>query len=95
MQVVAFTDPNDLLSYRLDPALLNMEHVKVANVIVSNAPTLFGFVSRPDHAHCGYKWNPHVIGTIANGYDGTAVPRTAITLEKACGLTEAPANPQS
>src|SRR5690606_31309823 len=39
LQIVAFTDPNDLLSYRLIGDRLFQTDVKVVNVIVSNAPT--------------------------------------------------------
>lgn len=88
VHVVAFTDPNDLLSYRLDPRLLNMPGVKVANIIVSNAPTYLGLFEMPDDAHCGYKWNPFVIGTVAEGFDGEKVETTSIALNKECGLTE-------
>jgi hypothetical protein len=66
--VVAFTDPNDLLSYRLLPRGLDLAGAQLVNVIVSNDDTWFGFLERPDTAHCGYAWNRKVIGLIANGY---------------------------
>jgi hypothetical protein len=44
-------------------------------VMVSNDTTYFDFVERPDTAHCGYTWNPHVFGMLAKGYDaGKALP---------------------
>jgi hypothetical protein len=58
IQIVAFTDPNDLLSYRLTPEAVGNDGVQMANVIVSNAPTYLGFLERPDTAHCGYAGNP-------------------------------------
>ena len=68
--VVAFSDPNDLLSYRIVAADLaeNMKEFRVINVLVSNDKTYFGYVERPDTAHCGYPWNPHVFGMLARGY---------------------------
>jgi hypothetical protein len=89
VKVVAFTDPNDLLSYRLDPARLGLEKVSVANVIVSNAPTYFGLFEMPDAAHCGYQWNPFVIGAVAAGYKEGVLSRTAIPLKEGCGLLDA------
>ena len=68
--IVAFSDPNDLLSYRLLSADLETADARLINVIVSNDDTLGGYVERPDNAHCGYSWNPYVIGMIVNGYDG-------------------------
>ncbi len=55
LTVVAFSDPNDLLSYRIVPQHL-AEHFKefrVINVLVSNDSTYFGYMERPDMAHCG------------------------------------------
>ena len=68
LTVVDFSDPNDLLSYRLLPAALDVRAVELVNVTVSNDNTYFGFLERPDTAHCGYAWNRDVIGLIANGY---------------------------
>lgn len=68
--VVAFSDPNDLLSYRIVPQHLSedMKEFRVINVLVSNDTTYFGYVERPDTAHCGYPWNPYVFGMLAKGY---------------------------
>jgi hypothetical protein len=70
MTVIAFSDPNDLLSYRIVPGHLagNLKDFRVVNVIVSNDATYFDYVERPDTAHCGYTWNPHVFGMMAKGY---------------------------
>jgi hypothetical protein len=70
MTVVAFSDPNDLLSYRIVPGHLdgNLKDFRIVNVMVSNDTTYFDFVERPDTAHCGYTWNPHVFGMLAKGY---------------------------
>lgn len=86
LQIVAFTDPNDLLSYRLIGDRLFQTDVKVVNVIVSNAPTYLGLFEMPDQAHCGYRWNKHVIGAVVNGYhDGGSKP-IQLDLPKDCGL---------
>lgn len=77
MTVVAFSDPNDLLSYRIVPGHLdgNLKDFRIVNVIVSNDKTYFDFIERPDTAHCGYTWNPHVFGMLAKGYHaGKASP---------------------
>ncbi|HUG10665.1 MAG TPA: hypothetical protein VMM36_06610 [Opitutaceae bacterium] len=66
VQVVAFTDPNDLLSYRL-----LQEHLgplfRLVNVIVSNDPTYLGFLENPLNAHLGYRTNPDVARLIVEG----------------------------
>jgi hypothetical protein len=86
LHVVAFSDPNDLLSYRLKDDNLYQSNIQVVNVIVSNAPTYLGLVERPDDAHCGYKWNRFVIGTLVDGYDGRKLIPTTVGLDKKCGL---------
>jgi hypothetical protein len=69
IQLVAFTDPNDLLSYRLLPEQLGLEAsaVRLVNVIVSNAPTWFGIVERPDYAHQRYGRNEAVAELLTRG----------------------------
>ena len=69
LTVVAFTDPNDLLSYRLLPSRYAGENVLIADVLVSNTKTYFGLVSRPDTAHLGYSTNPDVARFIACGHE--------------------------
>jgi len=66
--VVAFTDPNDLLSYRLLPARYTAPDVAVADVMVSNARTWFGLIENPLAAHLNYLENPDVDALIACGY---------------------------
>ncbi len=86
MTVVAFSDPNDLLSYRIVPAHLteDLKAFRVVNVIVSNDTTYFGYVERPDTAHCGYTWNPHVFGLLARGYQGKPLPSATGLAGAAC-----------
>jgi hypothetical protein len=85
IQVVAFTDPNDLLSYRLSGEGLYANDIKVINVIVSNAPTYLGLFEMPDAAHCGYKWNKYVLGAVVFGYKDSFRP-LEYSLPKECGL---------
>jgi hypothetical protein len=66
--VVAFTDPNDVLSYRLVSTMLDVSRARLINVIASNETTWFGLLEWPDSAHCGYAGNPAVIGLIARGH---------------------------
>ena len=63
VQVVAFTDPNDLLSYEL-----RNRRYSSANAIVSNDTTWFGKLERPDTAHTGYLDNDSVWEFIVCGH---------------------------
>ncbi|MER9920914.1 MULTISPECIES: hypothetical protein [unclassified Mesorhizobium] len=86
IRFVAFTDPNDLLSYRLFPKAYLPEDMKITNVIVSNDQTYLGLLERPDTAHCGYGWNPAVIATVAQGYDGKRLGSIPVNVPHSCGL---------
>jgi hypothetical protein len=68
LAVVAFTDPNDLLSYRLLPARYAAPDVAVADVLVSNARTWLGLVENPVTAHLDYLANQEVADLIACGH---------------------------
>jgi hypothetical protein len=82
LTVVAFSDPNDLLSYRIMPATVTLpEATTLVNVTVSNADTYFGYLENPLDAHCGYAWNAQVIALLTKGYKPGAMP-SAPTLEK-------------
>lgn len=65
--VVAFTDPNDLLSYRLMGSHFTNEYVSFGDVLVSNSPTYFGRIQNPATAHTGYSLNPDVARIITCG----------------------------
>lgn len=67
LTVVAFLDPNDLLSFRLVPSS-NRAHV--VNFVVSNDDSYFGYVELPDRAHCNYIRNGYVMHAIVAGYAG-------------------------
>ena len=66
--VVAFTDPNDLLSYRLVPDALGFADAQLVNMIVSNDWTYLHYVEHPGNAHCGYAYNSYVLGALIRGY---------------------------
>lgn len=73
LAVVAFTDPNDLLSYRLLPARyaapdMRVADVAVADVLVSNARSWLGLIEDPVAAHLDYLERPEVGELIACGY---------------------------
>ncbi|MGZ5203217.1 MAG: hypothetical protein ACXWC4_25915, partial [Telluria sp.] len=68
LAVVAFTDPNDLLSYRLLPGRYAAPDVAVADVLASNARTWLGLIEDPVAAHLDYLANPDVADMIACGY---------------------------
>jgi hypothetical protein len=83
--VVAFTDPNDLLSYRLLPPVVDLARARLINVIVSNAATWLQFLERPDLAHCGYTLNRTVIGLIAQGHRvGEPLPEAPVVASSQC-----------
>jgi hypothetical protein len=71
LAVVAFTDPNDLLSYRLLPARYAAPDVAVADVLVSNAKSWLGLIEDPVAAHLDYLANQEVADLIACGYPRT------------------------
>ena len=68
INLVAFTDPNDLLSYRLQPSRYNSAGVGVTDVLVSNTPAYLGLVARPDRAHTSYLERPAITRLIACGH---------------------------
>lgn len=69
VEVVAFTDPNDVLSYRLPPGYIQLENAKVSltNLLVSNDWTFLGLAENPGTAHPGYAKNLDVIHGIVCG----------------------------
>lgn len=67
LSLVAFTDPNDLLSYRLQASEYTGTDVVVTNILVSNEMTIGGWLERPDLAHTGYRENLEVTKLLACG----------------------------
>lgn len=74
LDLIAFTDPNDILSYRLGASTPTVGGLNLINVIVSNDWTFFGALERPDNAHCGYVDNPNVIRLMVEGHPGGPIP---------------------
>jgi hypothetical protein len=69
INVVAFTDPNDLLSYRIPPgdtAILGSD-ATVTNVITSNGGAILGYVENPYPAHTAYHQNMDVLRLLFGG----------------------------
>lgn len=86
LKFVAFSDPNDLLSYPLLGGKHTPAGISIANVIVSNDTTYFGKIERPDTAHCGYILNPVVLGAIFDGYNGVSFTRREVGATNRCGI---------
>jgi hypothetical protein len=75
--VVAFTDPNDLLSYFLKGADDTLtRHYRVVDVLVSNSFTYFGLFENPLRAHTHYAERDDVHKIIACG----------LPINRNCGL---------
>jgi hypothetical protein len=64
VQIYAFTDPNDLLSFPLNP---NEKFVSTCNVYVRNPGLTVGVIMHPGSAHLNYERNAHVLATLLNG----------------------------
>lgn len=71
MGLVAFTDPNDLLSYRLLPSRYAVPGIDVSDVLVSNDRTYLGLLELPNTAHTDYRLNQDVTRLIACGSIGS------------------------
>jgi hypothetical protein len=69
LSLIAFTDPNDLLSYRLTPNDLAVvgANTNIVNVITSNDYSYFGFIENPLIAHEGYNKNLDALRILFNG----------------------------
>ena len=75
LAIVAMTDPNDLLSYRLQRSRYASVDVDVANVLVSNRRTWLGLIEEPYGAHTGYLDNPEVEQLLMTGWEREASAR--------------------
>jgi hypothetical protein len=72
LSIVAFSDPNDLLSYPIPPWLEANDEASFANVSISEATTAYyipfvGWIWNPDTAHTAYGIDDHVVDMILNG----------------------------
>jgi len=68
LALVAFTDPNDLLTYRLLPGRYAAPDMAVTDVLVSNDRTWLGLLENPLTAHIDYFTNPDVGALVACGW---------------------------
>ena len=77
LQIVAFTDPNDLLSYEISRANLAENGAapttySASNVLYPVAISYFGVFANPLTAHTGYSSNPEVLDLVICGASGCA-----------------------
>ena len=75
LEIVAFTDPNDLLSYELNrrnyrQAGADPHAFETSNVLYPNATAWLGLFADPLSAHTGYSKNPEVLDLVACGAGG-------------------------
>jgi hypothetical protein len=68
LKLVAFSDPNDVLSYRIPVKYFTDPGIETVNALSSNAATLVGYVERPDEAHMNYVLNRRVIRGLLCGH---------------------------
>jgi hypothetical protein len=87
LTVVAFVDPNDLLSFRLVP---RTDRGRVIDFVVSNADTYLGYAELPTTAHCGYVRNGYVMHAIVFGYAGGTAKSGAVDDSEKCSLEARP-----
>jgi hypothetical protein len=78
-QVVAFSDPSDVLSYTLRTAPGQTPGVDFDDVLVTNVPVWFTAVEWPVDAHLGYPMNSDVMNAIACGSVGLLGPCPTVT----------------
>jgi hypothetical protein len=85
-QIVAFTDPNDLLSWRLRRKDLGVPRpdrrsVELTNVYMSNGEaSVPGLISDPVKAHTGYFDNPTVMTLLLCGANNGAASQCPPTV---------------
>ena len=64
---IAYSDPNDILSYRLDIDKYTDDGIEVTNVTVKNTRNWFGLFANPLKAHSGYRSNHTVKSMVLMG----------------------------
>jgi hypothetical protein len=69
LQVVAFSDPNDLLSYKLQPIDLGPPTAALANVTLTIEPwSIAGVAANPYQAHTGWDGSRRAIDLLVRGH---------------------------
>lgn len=74
LRVIAFSDPNDLLSYTLSQTNVGVTGIDITDVLVSNDFTWFGLFENPLTAHEGYGDNDVFKRVIRCGSKGVREP---------------------
>ncbi len=90
--IIAFSDPNDLLSYGIPPGFRekfidSRLCVNITNISINVEPVMdaFGFtMARPGPAHIGYDRDDRVIALIAEGIGN---PRESSLVRQRCEFT--------
>ena len=71
LHLVAFSDPNDLLSYPLDQSSISGNTIKYSNVVVSvERSAILGVFAWPMTAHTGHDKSKVVMDLLAFGHNG-------------------------
>jgi len=71
LHLVAFSDPNDLLSYPLDASDVSSDSVAYSNVVISVERTaILGAFAWPMTAHTGHDKSKAVMDLLAFGHKG-------------------------
>lgn len=73
LQIIAVTDPNDVLSYplrRVDIESDSISRIKFGNVFIANAGSFLKLLANPFRAHSGYFENRKLRRLLIKGYDG-------------------------
>jgi hypothetical protein len=92
--IIAFSDPNDILSYGIPVGFTNKYLdsrlcASVTNISINVAKVIealeTGTIANPLEAHVGYMSDDRVIALIAKGIDN---PNTAPLVTKRCGFTK-------
>ncbi len=71
LQIIAVTDPNDILSYPLqtnDLASETISQLEFGNIFIANTPAWLGFIANPTAAHADYFVNERLIKLLLNGW---------------------------
>ena len=71
LQIIAVTDPNDILSYPLqadDVTSDTISELELGNIFIANTPAWLGFIANPTAAHSEYFANERLIKLLLDGW---------------------------
>jgi hypothetical protein len=78
LHLVAFGDPNDLLSYPLDKSSVSGESITYSNVVISiERSAILGVVASPLTAHTGHEKSKQVMDLLAFGHKDSGALKVA------------------